>query len=86
MLEAKLDAPLGTQAAHHVCANSKCINPEHLVPATNAANIAEMKARASYIARIDELEAALAQIAPSHELLRAAPVSGTAREALPAPE
>lgn len=68
-LEAKHGAPLGTQQAHHTCANTMCVNPEHLQPATHVENIAEMKARASYEARINELETALATVAPHHPLL-----------------
>lgn len=68
-LEAKLGRPLGSQQSHHVCANASCVNPDHLQPATYAENIAEMKARQSYVDRIRELEAALADVAPGHPLL-----------------
>ena len=68
-LEARLRAPLGTQQSHHVCANTLCVNPWHLQPATQVQNIAEMKARCSYEARIAELEEALSEMAPDHELL-----------------
>lgn len=71
-LEAKLGKPLGSQQAHHICANSTCVNPEHLQPATYAENIAEMKARQSYLDRIRELEAALAESDPDHPLLNVA--------------
>jgi hypothetical protein len=73
--EAKYGAPLGSQHAHHACGNSICVNPDHLVPATNAENVAEMMARSSYIARIEELEAALAEAVPHHPLLGMIPVS-----------
>ena len=69
VLEAKERAPLGSQQSHHICANSICVNPDHLQPATYAENIAEMKARNSYIARITELEQALAEIQPEHPVL-----------------
>ncbi|GAA1103551.1 hypothetical protein GCM10009650_02890 [Nesterenkonia jeotgali] len=46
-----------------------CVNPEHVVPATAATNIAEMKARNSYIARIEELENALRELSPRHPKL-----------------
>lgn len=70
MLEAKHGAPLGTQAAHHRCATPSCINPEHLQPVTHRENMAEMLARRSYLARITELEEALAALSPAHPLLR----------------
>lgn len=70
VLEAKHRAPLGSQAAHHMCANSKCVNPDHLQPVTHRENLAEMLARKSYLARICELEDALRAIAPNHPLLR----------------
>lgn len=69
MLEAREGAPLGSQQAHHVCANRTCVNPQHLQPVTNAANAAEMAARQGYVARIAELEAALATLDPRHPLL-----------------
>lgn len=69
-LEAKHGAPLGSQAAHHICANTTCVNPEHLQPVTHRDNVAEMLARHSYLARIRELEDALATIAPGHPILR----------------
>lgn len=68
-LEAKLQAPLGSQQSHHTCANTLCVNPDHLEAATHVENIAEMKARRSYEARINELEAALSEINPTHPLL-----------------
>lgn len=69
VLEAKHGAPLGSQAAHHICANSICVNPDHLQPVTHRENMAEMLARRSYVERIRDLEAALAAVAPSHPLL-----------------
>lgn len=68
-LEAKYGKPLGKQAAHHMCANTKCVNPDHLQPITHRENIAEMMERNYYLARIAELEAALATAAPGHPLL-----------------
>ena len=73
--EAKYGAPLGSQHAHHTCGNSICVNPDHLVPVTDAENIAEMLARQSYINRIDDLETALARLDPDHPLLKVIPVS-----------
>lgn len=70
MLQAQHDgAPLGVQAAHHRCANTMCINPDHLQPVTHRENIAEMLARRSYLNRITELEEALAALAPDHPVL-----------------
>lgn len=69
VLEAKHSAPLGTQAAHHICANTTCVNPEHLQPVTHRENTAEMLARHAYLSRISELESALAAVDPSHPLL-----------------
>lgn len=70
ILQAKHEGmPLGVQAAHHMCANAMCINPEHLQPVTHRDNIAEMLARHSYLDRIAELESALAEINPGHPVL-----------------
>jgi len=76
VLEAKCQAPLGSQAAHHMCANSKCVNPSHLQPVTHRENVAEMPARQSFLARIRDLEAALAESAPGHDLLAQVKVGG----------
>ena len=73
VLEVSHGAALGAQHAHHTCANAKCLNPEHLVPATHHHNIAEMKARQSYVARIRELEDALREVAPDHQALAVLP-------------
>lgn len=75
VLEAKHGQPLGSQAAHHKCANSKCVNPDHLQPVTHRENIAEMLARKSYITRIQELEDALRELNPGHPLLNMIPVA-----------
>ena len=74
VLEAKHEAPLGSQAAHHICANTKCVNPEHLQPVTHRDNVAEMLARHSYLNRIAELEEVIKEIAPSHEVLDRVPI------------
>lgn len=68
-LEAKHGKPLGVLAAHHSCANSLCVNPDHLQPVTHRENVAEMLARTSLEARIAELEGALSSIAPHHPVL-----------------
>lgn len=69
VLEAKHGKSLGSQAAHHACANTICVNPNHLQPVTAAANNAEMMARTYMVRRIQDLEAALHGLAPSHPLL-----------------
>lgn len=69
ILELKEGGPLGVQAAHHICGNSKCVNPDHLQPATHRDNVAEMLARHTYLDRIEELEGALRALAPDHPLL-----------------
>lgn len=68
-LEMSEGKPLGVLAAHHKCANTICVNPEHLEPATAADNNLEMIARNSFIKRIEELENALKEIEPGHEVL-----------------
>lgn len=74
-LEMSEGKPLGVLAAHHKCANTTCVNPEHLEPATAADNNLEMNARHSYIARIAELERALSAVAPGHEALNRVPTN-----------
>jgi hypothetical protein len=69
VLEVKHGSPLGSQAAHHICAVTACVNPDHLQPVTHRDNAAEMLARQSYLSRIAELEAALGAVAPDHPLL-----------------
>lgn len=68
-IEMREGKPLGVLAAHHICANSICVNPEHLQPVTQRENSAEMMARTSLEARIEELEQALRDVAPHHEAL-----------------
>lgn len=68
-LEAKHGKPLGTQAAHHICAVSSCVNPDHLQPVTYRDNTAEMMQRRAYMDRIKELESALADVDPNNPVL-----------------
>jgi hypothetical protein len=68
-LQAKLGRPLGKQQAHHVCANTFCVNPDHLQPITARENVAEMMARRYMESRIADLEAALHLLDPRHPLL-----------------
>lgn len=56
---------------HHTCANATCCNPAHLQLASHQENIAEMQARLTYEAQIDELRKALAKHEPDHPLLKA---------------
>lgn len=56
-LETSLGRPLGKQPAHHKCANSFCVNPDHLQPVTARENMAEMLARKYMESRIRDLEA-----------------------------
>ena len=68
-LEAHLAASLGSQPAHHKCANTTCVNPEHLQPVTHRENVAEMLARRYMEQRIRALESALHDVAPDHPML-----------------
>jgi len=68
-LEAKLGMSLGDQPAHHVCAVTMCVNPDHLQPVTHRENTAEMLARTYMERRIIALEVALRSLAPDHSLL-----------------
>ena len=70
VLEVKHGKPLGSQHAHHICANSMCVNPDHLQPVTHRENIAEMLARRSYLARIEELENRLREYNADDPLLQ----------------
>ena len=73
-LSAKCGASLGSQAAHHICANTKCVNPQHLVPVTHVENIVEMMARSAYLSRIAELEEALIKVDPLNAALMVLPL------------
>jgi hypothetical protein len=74
--ELRLGMKLGSQSAHHRCGmgSSGCVRPSHIVPATQAANTAEMLARTSLEARVRELTAALEEVRPDHPLLVLVPV------------
>src|SRR5690625_4184435 len=69
-IEATHRACLGDQAAHHKCANTECVNPDHLQPVTHCENVAEMLARSAYLSRIAALEQALVELVPNHPLLK----------------
>ena len=65
----RLGRGLGSEAAHHMCANSMCVNPEHLQPISARENTAEMIQRNYFLARIAEMEAEVARLDPSSPLL-----------------
>jgi hypothetical protein len=69
VVEVKHGKPLGSQHAHHICAVTACVNPDHLQPVTHRDNVAEMLQRHTYLNRIGDLERALAALDPSHPLL-----------------
>lgn len=69
VLESEHGKSLGDQAAHHVCANRSCINPDHLQPVTHRANNAEMLARTFLFDRVARLEDELAKLDPDNPLL-----------------
>lgn len=76
MLESKHQAPLGDQAAHHICANTACVNPDHLQPVTFRDNTAEMLSRRAYAARIEELERVIAEeLGRNHPVLHRVPLA-----------
>jgi hypothetical protein len=76
MLEAKHQAPLGGQASHHICANTACVNPDHLQPVTHKDNTAEMLSRRAYTSRIEELERVIAtELASNHPILHRVPLA-----------
>lgn len=56
-------------AVHHKCANSACVNPEHLQVVHPHENLAEMFERQSYLRRIAALEDALRSFDPDHPVL-----------------
>ena len=69
VLEAKHGKPLGKQAAHHICANSICVNPDHLQPVTHRDNNAEMLARTFLFDRVARLEEEIRRLDPANPLL-----------------
>lgn len=69
VIEAREGKPLGVLAAHHTCANSTCVSPDHLQAITHRENVAEMLARTSLEARIAELELAVLAMDPDHPVL-----------------
>jgi hypothetical protein len=44
------------ESIHHICANTLCVNPDHLQSISQRENTAEMLERKFYISRIAELE------------------------------
>lgn len=57
---------------HHVCANSRCVAPEHLQAVRPHENVAEMLERRYYKKRIMDLERALRDLDPTHAALEVA--------------
>jgi hypothetical protein len=76
-LATQVGAPLGDQPVHHICANPRCCNPEHLQLVTHRENIAEMLTRTYMTRRIRALERALATYDPTHPLLSEVGLPGT---------
>lgn len=66
---AKYGQPESEPVVHHKCANRACCNPDHLQPISQRENMAEMLQRNYYLRRIEELEAALQEVAPGHQAL-----------------
>jgi hypothetical protein len=64
---------LGNQPVHHICANRRCVNPEHLQPISHRENAAEMLERNWYLTHIADLRDALSEWAPLHPLLDVTP-------------
>lgn len=54
---------------HHMCGVKRCCRPEHLLPVTVVANVAESLARTAHLERITELTLALSELDPKHALL-----------------
>ncbi len=68
--EVKYGSLLGEQAAHHECSNRSCVRPEHLVPVSHAANIAEMLARNGMLKYIETLKNVIAtELRSDHPVL-----------------
>lgn len=53
---------VGREPLHHTCANRPCVNPEHLVPTSQAENTLEMLSRRGYEARISLLESRISDL------------------------
>lgn len=68
---------------HHACADTSCVNPDHLQLVTQRENAAEMLERSAYLARIEALEHALAHHDPNHPLLTDTRPGGGPRSATP---
>ena len=68
-LEMRLGRELGVDQAHHTCANRACVNPDHVQAVRQRENVAEMKQRNVYLARIAELESELRRLDPLNDLL-----------------
>lgn len=60
---------IGRQTVHHVCGDSRCVNPAHLQLVTRAENSAEMLARKDYERFIEKCLDRIACYNPSDPLL-----------------
>ena len=56
------DEVIDSLTIHHKCANSLCVNPDHLQAISHINNVAEMNERQYYLRRIAELEAQVAEL------------------------
>lgn len=72
VLQMREQHPLGIQQCHHVCADTRCVNPDHLQLVTERQNIAEMQQRQTYVALINQLANALKKIDPGNPALHIA--------------
>lgn len=77
--------PLGKEAAHHTCGNSMCVNPAHIIPVTQAANVAESLARNALTRRVAELESRLAEVSPNDPVLNRATLEAEDVKPTPTP-
>lgn len=69
VIEVGLGHKMGSDEAHHICANRKCLNPDHLQAISKRENLAEMRQRRTYIKRIQELEDIIKELDPENPIL-----------------
>lgn len=51
-----------SEVVHHTCGVRACVNPDHLQAVAHQDNLAEMRQRTVYLARISALEAEVARL------------------------
>jgi len=56
------DEVIDSLTIHHKCANSLCVNPDHLQAISHINNVAEMNERQFYLRKIAQLEAEIAEL------------------------